>query len=1055
MKVSTSLQFPFLRWKRTPHLRTLAYCCWVFFCLSSQIPVIKAQTAPGRRVVVSEPCVRIQAQHSGSFIALKGNGWGDGKPLHQYEERNLNHFEWVIDPVGNREHRIVSKRSGKVLTIDGKGDQEGQWVVQWEWLGNRNQRWYLEEINQGIYFISNKEGLYLEISGADKGNGAGVRVGAFTGEDNQIFRLKPEACSTCENLAPISFASYSGSEGWVPTDFVHVRSGDFVSLSGWASERGIAFPPAEWEWRGPNGFYSRTRTALIARDIQEEQAGLYTATVSFGGCVRQLPIKLRVEGLADTVEKRSLMAQELLCTGIQSVKSLLYVAPLQAEGVWGENVGQWVQGGNPLLDWRIEYIGNREHRIIHKASSQVLTLGDPLGSMDRNVRVAEWGERADQVWFIEYQGDDAGSPDNRGAIFLRNKESNLYLEIAEGSGNIYASPFHGESTQEFLFRPDQCHSSTCDSEVSEVVFNSLSGGRDIEIIDEKIFFESELPDQFNIEAIPTPGVESVGFTLMGPVEMMHTASRSPYRLPGDRVALSLPVGSYSLTVSVYAEDGGAGEVCSIQTYSFQIASDPSIAELSAGVLIPEQQSPLFTCKVGQSVRLSATSSGLRVPKGFEVLHLLSVGDSLIISQENERRPEFFVFEPDTKRYRIHTLVYDANGFDPTIIQFDTTSISDVVNEVQGSGTLIDLDQKGASFEFLACGNICGQVFEDANGNGLLDVGEKKLSGQLISLLDANEAKLRSIYSDSQGAYCFENLTGGAYYVKFSPPSQYSFTLQDQGDEAQDSDVQPSTGLSQLISLQNGEKESFIDAGVVPKENCPVDGGMLKLRGSNSYKVCELGASFAIGAEATDQLLPNENFFVFYLLSSGEDLVIEQIDDVPKFTISPRVATFRVHTLVASLNPLDSNFFDLGKILLHVTTVADIMDRIQESDICVAFDPFGTVLEIEPCQAQGQGRFVGVGSEISEEEEQGNTELSIRIFPNPVYYLLSLSLQRSQQSPFPPIMEVTMFDMQGREMLSQVVRGEYFTVDVSNYPPGVYLINLRMDGKQISEKFLKK
>ena len=1061
MKVSTSLQFPFFKWRRTPLLGTLAYCCLVILDLFAHFPASYAQSNPGRRVVVSEPCVRIQAQHSGSFLAMKGNGWGDGKPVHQFEERNLNHFEWIIDPVENRQHRIVSKRSGKVLTIDGKGDQDGQSVVQWEWLENSNQLWYLEEINLGTYYIRNKEGLYLEIAGADTENGASVVVSAFTGESNQIFRLKPEACSSCENLAPLSFASYSGSGGWLPTDFVHVRAGDFVSLSGWSSERGIAFPPAEWEWRGPNGFYSRTRTALISRNIQEEQAGVYMATVSFGGCEKHLSIKLRVEGTADTTEKRSLMALELICTGIQSAQSIQYVAPLQAEGEWGENVVQWSQRGNPLLDWRIEYLGNREHRIIHKSSSQVLSLGDFLAGQNRNVVVSEWEERTDQIWYIEYLGEKLGKADNRGVIFLRNKQSALYLEIGQGSSsgaegtNIFASPFNGEATQEFLLRTDQCHSSTCAAEISEVVFNSLSGGRDLEILDGKTFFESELPEQFNIEAVPTPGVESVGFTLIGPMEAMHTANRSPYRLPGERTALSLPVGSYSLSISVYAEDEGAGEVCSIRDYSFQIAADPSLSELSAGRLIAEQQSPLFTCQVGQSVRLSATPSELRVPKGFDVVQLLSKGDSLVVSQVNERRPEFFVFEPNIERYRIHTLVYDSQTFNLSFITLDSTSISDIKTYAEDSGALIDLDQKGASFELLSCGNICGQIFEDSNGNGLLDAGEKKLSGQLVSLLDANQAKLRSIYSDNQGNYCFENLTGGEYYVKFFSPSKFEFTLQDEGDESQDSDVQVTTGLSDLITLGNGEKKPFVDAGVVPKGDCLVDGGNMSLIGSSTYKVCEIGPSFAMGVEASDQLLPNENFFVFYLLSSGEDLVIEQIDNVPKFTVSPRPTTFRVHSLVASLNPLDSNFFDLGKILLHVTTVEEILDRIQQEDICIAFDPFGIPVEIEPCQAQGQGRFVGAGSEIDENGEEGVGEVSVSIFPNPAYYLLSLSFQNSQASQFPPITEVTMLDMKGKEMLSQVVRDEYFTVDVSNYPPGVYIIHVLINGEQISEKFLKK
>ena len=1016
---------------------------------------LNAQIDPGRRVIVSESCVRIQALHSGKLLAIVGNGRGEGKNVHQWEERNLDHFEWQIEPIGNREHKIINRRSGKVLTVAARGEDSTANVFQESWEKKALQIWYFEEVNQGTFFIrSKKEGLYLEVERENEGNGANVRVHKLSGERNQIFRLKPEACSNCENLEPISFASFSASEGWVKTDFVRVHKGDFVSLSGWSSERGMAFPPAEWEWRGPNGFYSGTRTALISRKIQEEQAGVYTAVVRYGHCVKELHIKLHVAEETGPVEATKQVAINPICTGIQSASTQKYLAPSLQGKIVQEELSQWNVSANPHLDWRVEYMGNNEHRIVHKASSKVLAIGEEISTLRTKVTSVEWKGSDEQRWYLEYPLETVSDLASSGQFYLKNKANGLYLEVrTQNSGpEIFTVPFQGDGSQGFFFRTDQCNSSSCGANILEVEFNALSGAADLEIIDNKIYFESELPQEANIEALVEGGGESVEFILEGPKNLTHVENKSPYRFQGNRAPLSLPTGSYTLTLNVYSKDDAKGELCDRQELSFEIAKDPPLSELNAGTLKPEIRGPIYTCKIGQFIRISAIPKGLQVPKDFEVVYLLSDGDSMV-QQINKRSPEFFIEQPRKGTYRIHSLVYKPQDLDISTLEIGKTSPSEFQDEARNQGELLAVDLEGALFEFLNCGSIGGVVFEDQNMNGIREGGERVLAGQIVSLLDANKAKLLTVYTDDQGAYQFGNLVGGNYLVRVLPPAGRRFTQQDVGEENFDSDVNPRSGFSDLIGLEDGQKQVDVGAGVIPATDCAAEVGTLRPLQTSPLKWCELGGSISVSAEPSGQVLPNENYFVFYLLSSGEDLVIEQIDNIPEFSVTPRATTFRIHPLVASLNPADSNFFNLGKIILQVTTLEDILGRIQETGVCAGFDQAGAAIIIEACEGQDQGRFNLANTDLAEFEQNSAEEIVVEVFPNPAYYQIQVQLESNSYNSL-PLMEVSLFDMQGNQLHYQLDSDGYLGIDISSLTAGIYLIQVLAGEKQFIERFIK-
>jgi serine-aspartate repeat-containing protein C/D/E len=66
-----------------------------------------------------------------------------------------------------------------------------------------------------------------------------------------------------------------------------------------------------------------------------------------------------------------------------------------------------------------------------------------------------------------------------------------------------------------------------------------------------------------------------------------------------------------------------------------------------------------------------------------------------------------------------------------------------------------------------------------------------------------------------GAYQFNGIQPGNYWIRFVAPDGYTITLQDQGeDDTVDSDADPDTGYTTLIPVGPGEHNDRIDAGFV-------------------------------------------------------------------------------------------------------------------------------------------------------------------------------------------------------------------------------------------------
>jgi hypothetical protein len=120
---------------------------------------------------------------------------------------------------------------------------------------------------------------------------------------------------------------------------------------------------------------------------------------------------------------------------------------------------------------------------------------------------------------------------------------------------------------------------------------------------------------------------------------------------------------------------------------------------------------------------------------------------------------------------------------------------------------------GAGFYQMAtAGNL---VWEDANNNGIQDNEEPRVENVKVEAFNDQNEKIGEDFTNADGVYLIEYLGKDQYYLKFTPPSGYGFTIANTGGELIDSDVDHSNGTNttSLYSMEPGENYINIDAGL--------------------------------------------------------------------------------------------------------------------------------------------------------------------------------------------------------------------------------------------------
>jgi len=106
------------------------------------------------------------------------------------------------------------------------------------------------------------------------------------------------------------------------------------------------------------------------------------------------------------------------------------------------------------------------------------------------------------------------------------------------------------------------------------------------------------------------------------------------------------------------------------------------------------------------------------------------------------------------------------------------------------------------------------VWNDANADGIQDDNESGIPLVKVVLLDCAGTYVAETLTNEDGWYEFCNVEPGDYKVQFVLPGGYAFSPMNQGgDDALDSDADPTTGTTACTTLEPGETDLTWDAGM--------------------------------------------------------------------------------------------------------------------------------------------------------------------------------------------------------------------------------------------------
>jgi hypothetical protein len=115
------------------------------------------------------------------------------------------------------------------------------------------------------------------------------------------------------------------------------------------------------------------------------------------------------------------------------------------------------------------------------------------------------------------------------------------------------------------------------------------------------------------------------------------------------------------------------------------------------------------------------------------------------------------------------------------------------------------------------------IWDDHNGNGVRDGGELGVAGVVVTLFDGAGRVIDHAVSSADGSFLFDSVSSGDYRVGVSNlPDGFLFTANSVGaDHSVDSDANPVTGRSALVTVADGERLHLLDVGLRPATGAPV------------------------------------------------------------------------------------------------------------------------------------------------------------------------------------------------------------------------------------------
>jgi hypothetical protein len=445
------------------------------------------------------------------------------------------------------------------------------------------------------------------------------------------------------------------------------------------------------------------------------------------------------------------------------------------------------------------------------------------------------------------------------------------------------------------------------------------------------------------------------------------------------------------------------------------------------------------CLEDGPVTISATPNGdAVVPAGYSTVFVLTQGEGLVIVNAGAA-PSFEVAEAGD--YTIHTLVYDPNTLDLSIVVPGETTGFDVNSLlIQGGGSICaSLDVAGAAFTVVACEEPC--LADAGTLNGLNKVCLEAV-GTTISATPNGDAIVPAGFST---VYV---LTQGDGLVIVNAGAEPTFSVTEAGDytihtlvydpatlDLSIVELGVTTGfdVNSLLIQGGGTICASLDVAGAPVfvldcgDLCEANAGTL---GVNKFGCLGKGGLTITATPNGDDNVP-AGFSTVYVLTNGEGLVIVNAGPVPSFEVTEE-GLYTIHTLV-----YDPATLDLGIVEIGVTTGFDVNSLLIQGggSICASLDVAGAQFNVSSCGSNDGLLTV------------------LNAWPVPAMDQLNLELVNERTART----EMAVYDMQGNQRTSTVAVGkgaERMVVDVKSLPAGQYIIRMVSGDRVTTHRFTK-
>ncbi len=381
------------------------------------------------------------------------------------------------------------------------------------------------------------------------------------------------------------------------------------------------------------------------------------------------------------------------------------------------------------------------------------------------------------------------------------------------------------------------------------------------------------------------------------------------------------------------------------------------------------------------------------------------------------------------------------------------------------------------------GMITDFIWEDVNKDGIRDEDEDGFGGVTVTLFTDENVQLQTTVTDETGAYTFDNLAPGSYYIIMDVPFGLNISPQDEGtDESIDSDFNQE-GISPIIELVEGDTVTEVSGGLYESFDC-------NELSANASIVCNgdqyfVGLSIVGGnspyqinaGEFYNETIAVEDFPVPYLgpVPADRDLEIFVIDS--EGCPIALLAVGDCENVGMELLGFDGRVEEEGNLLYWSTAMEEATDyftlmrstdgqyyeSIAEIEAANYSSQVINYQHLDKDAPRGTSYYQLILTDIDGTETPSNIvsltrgDLSFGIMnlsPVPVLDFLNVDFLL----PADGTVQVQIHDVLGRLIFEERrsdEKGQYtWRIDAANFPAGTYLLSLAWEGEQSTIKFVK-